>query len=163
MVNKYIEDEYEKIDLLKGIYVAVAIGYTTNKFLRREKDHFSKDVISIESETLAVYYFKYIAFEQNIIISENSFESKGRSYDFIEGLNAFVKNNLILEKDYFIYNEDYPRYTATLIAKKDTVEEALLDISIKKNSKMIRCSKYECRVIVSKFNRIYNACKFFDN
>jgi len=75
--------------------------------------------------------------------------------DFIELLNCFVSNLLDTEKEYSIRYKDGFGYVSRMVSKQGKYSLSITSIS---SGKQLFLSKYDCKVIVSNFNKIYSRC-----
>lgn len=75
--------------------------------------------------------------------------------DFIELLNCFVSNLLDTEKEYSIRYKDGFGYVSRMVSKQGKYSLSITSIS---SAKQLFLSKYDCKVIVSNFNKIYSRC-----
>ena len=75
--------------------------------------------------------------------------------DFIELLNCFVSNLLDTEKEYSIRYKDGFGYVSRMVSKQGKYSLSITSIS---SGEQLFLSKYDCKVIVSNFNKIYSRC-----
>jgi hypothetical protein len=92
---------------------------------------------------------KEIRIEDDLIVYEANF------MDFIELLNCFTSNLLEVDREYELTYKKFGGYIAKIVSKE---KEKYLGIITAESKKEIFLSKYDCKVIVSNFNKIYSKC-----
>ena len=91
----------------------------------------------------------YNSKEENLIVYEADF------MDFIELLNCFTNNLLDVARKYELSYKNGGGYVAKIVSKN---KEKYLRIITVQYKKEIFLSKYDCKVIISNFNKIYSKC-----
>jgi hypothetical protein len=83
----------------------------------------------------------------DIVVYEQDF------FTFIELLNCFTSNLLEIDKDYDLLYQNGNGYEARIV-QKDRVK--FLELNVKRD--YLYLSKYDCKVIISNFKKIYSKC-----
>ena len=135
----------KKIHLYKNIYFEIEIEeeiITKTMPLNLESNRRRVDKLELVREIKRTYFGVDLKYKDQSL-TETNFAI------FIELLNAFISNQLDHKKVY-----ELPFFRAK-VAFKDKF--AYLEITVE--NEKIYLEKYECRIITSKFNKLYSKCQ----
>jgi len=136
---------YKKIYLYKNIYFEVKIEeeiITKTMPLDLEPNQRRIDKLELVRESKRTYFGTDLKYKDKSL-TETDFAI------FIELLNAFISNQLDHKKVY-----ELPFFRAKVVFKD---KFAYLAIAVE--NEKIYLEKYECRIIVNKFNKLYSKCQ----
>jgi len=143
-----------RIEIYKGFYAEIEFNQITKKvnvpIRDGQKTHWRQEDYFSHYES----YFREFGYKDKIILKETLDKNKGQIFEFSEVLNCFVSNLLDINETYKIYYED----EITCEFKISQNKTLLISVT---GSDTIEFRKYDCKVLLSKLNKIYNSCLFF--